>query len=368
MEKELDTPELLREQDVLRYVLDDLASSFPERWRVSTELELQGPVGAGPDAMVTVTAPDGSSARLLVEARVNVEPRTASFLLDQVRNYQLRLEDDDPGTPVNLLVIGRYLAPRTREMLDQAGVSYADATGNMLVRLDRPATWIDREGARSNPWREEREIRTLGGVPAARLVRALCDWSPPVDAVKLSRRALTSTGSTYRLLDFLDREALITREGKGRVLDVEWDGLLRRWSWDYDFISRNAVVSFIEPRSLGRVVERLRETRFRYAITGSFSAATAAEYATPRLASLYVDDVDEAAEALGLRPADRGGNVLLARPFDSVVYERTRSIDDLAFCALSQTAVDLMTSPGRSPEEAEELLRWMAADERGWRL
>ena len=35
--------------------------------------------------------------------------------------------------------------------------------------------------------------------------------------------------------------------------------------------------------------------------------------------------------------------------------------------APTQVVVDLMTGPGRSPNEAEELLEWMKRNERSWR-
>jgi len=81
--------------------------------------------------------------------------------------------------------------------------------------------------------------------------------------------------------------------------------------------------------------------------------------APPRLTAIYVDNPKRAADQLGLRPAERGGNVLLAEPFDPVVFERTTETDHLAYAALPQVAADLLTSPGRGPSEAEELLEWM---------
>ena len=43
--------------------------------------------------------------------------------------------------------------------------------------------------------------------------------------------------------------------------------------------------------------------------------------APARLTILFVDDMDEAAERLALRPTEAGANVILAEPFDPVVYE-----------------------------------------------
>jgi len=47
--------------------------------------------------------------------------------------------------------------------------------------------------------------------------------------------------------------------------------------------------------------------------------------------------------------------------------ERTVEEDGLCYVAPSQAAIDLLTSPGRGPEEAEALIEWMQANERQWR-
>ena len=89
--------------------------------------------------------------------------------------------------------------------------------------------------------------------------------------------------------------------------------------------------------------------------------------ALARLAVLFVDDLEEAAGILGLRPAEAGANVILAEPFDPVVYERRREQEGVSYAALSQNAADLLTSPGRGPSEAEELMDWMEENEDAWR-
>jgi len=87
-----------------------------------------------------------------------------------------------------------------------------------------------------------------------------------------------------------------------------------------------------------------------------------------RLVAIYVQDIDKAAEEFGLRPVEKGANVVLARPFDSVVFDRTTKKDEIVYASPSQIAVDLLTGTGRSPAEAEELLSWMESNELLWRM
>jgi hypothetical protein len=81
---------------------------------------------------------------------------------------------------------------------------------------------------------------------------------------------------------------------------------------------------------------------------------------------VYCENPKALAEHLEARATDAGANLLLLRPFDPVVFERTWSEDGLTFAALSQVAADLLTSPGRGPSEGEGLLRWMGEHTDGW--
>jgi hypothetical protein len=92
------------------------------------------------------------------------------------------------------------------------------------------------------------------------------------------------------------------------------------------------------------------------------------------LAVVYVDEPDDAAQQLGLVAADAGANVWLLRPFDDVVYARTRRTrqgtevpQGIVTVSEAQAVVDLMSSPGRGPQEAEALVEKMKENENGWR-
>jgi hypothetical protein len=265
------------------------------------------------------------------------------------------------------VLVSSYLSPRTRELLEAAGIGYIDGTGNVFVRVDAPALFIRLEGAQKDPWRENRPVVSLKGPAAARVVRALCDFRPPYRAHELARLSQTPASSVTRILDLLDREALITRQPRGAVQEVNVADVIRRWTVDYQLTRTNRVSSLLEPRGLDALTRKLSQTELTYAVTGSLAAASVAPYAPTRLAVVYVARIDEAAAALSLRAVETGANVLLVEPFDSVVFDRTRRIDEITLVAISQTAADLLTSPGRGPAEGEELLRWMEEHEDAWR-
>jgi hypothetical protein len=61
------------------------------------------------------------------------------------------------------------------------------------------------------------------------------------------------------------------------------------------------------------------------------------------------------------------GNVVLLQASNDDPVERLREVDGYPCVALSQVAVDLLTSPGRGPVEAEALIEWMGRNEDAWR-
>jgi hypothetical protein len=358
-----------RETDLTKAVLDSLAQRFPPGWEVDP---LFGPaVGRSRlDALLRISAPDRQTAEVIVETKMAVAPKDVPFVLQQLNEYR-RAFDRGPEQLTASLLVTRFISPRTKELVEAAGASYADATGNVRFQISRPAVFIETQGASTNPWRDERQRQTqsLRGRPAARIVRAVADYRPPLSATDLAERAGTSIGSTYRMLDFLEREALVVREGKGLVLNADWEAMVRRWASDYGLLTRNTSRPFIAARGVEYAFDRMRKDfRSRYAVTGSRAAATIASYAEPRLATIFVDDAPIAAEQLGLAPAATGANVLLIEPFDDVVYQRSWSRAGINYAALTQVAADLLTSPGRGPAEGEDLLRWMRANEPEWRI
>jgi hypothetical protein len=127
-------------------------------------------------------------------------------------------------------------------------------------------------------------------------------------------------------------------------------------------LTSNDARAYLDPRGVENLVRALSEGAFggRYALTGSIAANRIAPIAPARLAMLYVDDIESAATALKLRPTETGANVMLLAPADDVVFERTWKDGGLTLVAASQAAVDLLTSPGRAPSEAEAILERLA--------
>jgi hypothetical protein len=334
----------------VRLAAEALRRRLPSGWVV--ELRPEGSA----DGLLTLRAPDGRRARLKLVSRKRVLPRDVAHLMTQAGSAQRML-------------VAPFLSPRARELLAAANASYADETGNLRVAVGDPAVFVESRGADRDPERQPRPLRSLKGSAAARVVRALCDFSPPYGVRTLADRSATPLGTVSRVVTLLEEEALITRDEKKIITAVDWPALIKRWGTDYSLTGSNSMRSYLEPRGLGALVPKLAKLG-RYAATGSMAVPDGV--APARLAMIYVEDAEGASKALDLVPTEAGANVWLLEPYDAVVFERTQSVKiggdaSIVAAAPSQVAADLMTSPGRGPQEADALIERMKGTEDAWR-
>jgi hypothetical protein len=349
------------EAEVARRGFSILEERLPAGWSAELTTRPDRPN----DGTIEIRDETGASSTLILEVKRIVKGRDVGPLRDQLDMSTQELA----GTLG--LVVARYLSPPVRAKLTEAGLSYIDATGNVRVELTRPGLFLSDRGADQDPWRGPgRPLGTLKGEPAAKVVRTIADFARNWTVRELTDVSKASTGATYRVVEFLEREGLAMRGDDGRIAVPDWAQMLRRWSDDYGFVRTNQVTRWIAPRGLPGLREVLSsgDGRPRHAVTGTIAAAEWAPYAPARLAMIYVADASAAAEAWDLRPTEAEANVMLAVPRYDVVFERSSmTTDGITIAATSQVVVDLLTGPGRNPNEAEELLRWMQRDESAWR-
>lgn len=346
---------------VLREVEQLMASHLPPGWSMQSKKQTEGRQRA--DSVVRVTAPDGEIADFIIEAKRSTTPQALQRTIEQLLAYAARSDLPRP----QLLVAASYLSPRSRKMLAERGISYADATGNLRLTADQPGLFVELSGAAKDPWPDNLPLQSLRGRGSARAIRAVLDFRPPYGIRELAQRAHVSVATLSRVIDLLAREALLTKNPERGVVDVDWEGTIRRWSIDYDVRRSNSVRAYLEPRGLDEFTSRLGQAEELYAVTGSVAAQRFAPIVSARIAAVYVEDAIGMGRRLGLREVDSGANVLLVEPYDGVVFERTTVRNGLATVAPTQLAVDLLTGPGREPSEGEELLQWMESHEDEWR-
>lgn len=352
------------EAEILRQVVAILAERLPDGWTLQ-EVRERAESGRQIDALLEIVAPDERTVTLVIEAKGIVEGRDVPRLAEQLATYTSLVPNAQP------LVAARYLSPQVRAQLIDSDLGYADATGNVRLSVSAPGLFLSDKGSDSDPWRGPGRPRgTLKGAPAVRVVRTLADFSGEWRVRDLVNAAGVSTGSGYRVVDFLEREGLASRQEGGTVSIPSWERLLRRLSEDYGFVRNSRASRWIAPRGLDDLLKRAAASEgITYAVTGTLAAAEWAAYAAARSAMIYTPDAETAAAAWGLTPTEAGANVMLGEPDVDVVFTRTLTNETgLVIAAPTQVVVDLMTGPGRSPAEAEELLQWMGNNEQSWRI
>lgn len=361
--------------EALRRATTEISDRLPKGWSGTLITPTQDTtLPDDVDRLLRIDSSSGERALLVLESKLNVAGRDVEQIKTHLHNAVSQYPDS--AHEIQALIAAPYLSKPVRKRLEEAGLAYADVTGNILIELSKPGLFLRDRGADSDPWRGPgRPLGTLKGEPAGRVVRALTDFNKVWTMRELVVESGASTGAAYRVVDYLEREGHVRRDNARRVRVLDWVKLLRAWSADYSLTGTNRTTRWLAPRGIPHLLERMTEPSgeepdlgIRYAVTATIAAAEWAPYAPASMAMAYVTDTEEAARAWGLRPTEAGANVLLLEPPSNVMLERSVVNDaGLHIAAPTQVAVDLLTGPGRGPAEAENLLAWMQQHEEAWR-
>ena len=227
-----------------------LAARLPAGWKQRVKRLESRPQGR-PDAILDVTGPDGAKVRLSVEAKMGLVPRAVADLKARLDGYS-----SDPG-----LVISPFLSRSTRERLRAENLNFLDLTGNVRLVLARPGLYVETQGAEQDPSPKRQPGRSLRGAKAARIVRALCDFPPPLPISDLAAQAKVDISYASRLVEWLSREALVERRPRGPVQSVDRAALIRRWAQDYEVLTSNDARGYLDPRGLDNLDSRTLRRR-----------------------------------------------------------------------------------------------------------
>ncbi len=354
------------ESTLLQQARQRLVELLPDHFELSDAvIDGHAPFDA-PDALWQLKEQNAGYGLILVEGKRSITPRDVAGLRQRLSGPVLRLMRNP-----TVLVVAPWLSPRTRSLLQRSGYSYLDLTGNVHFRIDRPAVYILLQGADRDPDPQgPRPQVRLQGPKARRLVRLLVDAVPPHRSTALARAAGLTPGYVSKLLESLEEQALVERDRRGLVHDVDWRGLLLAAADRYDLLRSNVASTFISQEGVPKLYARMRAdgSRPNVVVTGSFAASDIAKVAAPTQLVLYVRDPQEMRQFGRLLPTDRGADVVLLEPADEAQLEGVRTIDGLRHAGLSQLVLDCLAGNGRLPEEGQAVLEWMRAHEAEWRL
>jgi hypothetical protein len=327
--------------------VERLRALLPDGWRAEI---VRRTLDSG---VVSLVADDGTETEVTVLPRERLEPRD----LDRLPL------DDEPS-----LVSAGWLSPRSRELLRARQVSYLDRTGNAEVRLRQPALYVRTDGATRDPAPKAATGPTLRGPKAWALLRTLIEVLPPYTAGDLAAAVGVDDGYVSRVLQVLTDERLIVRRPRGPVTDVDWEPLLRQVTSSYGLFRSNETSTWVAGAGPDQLLADLVGLNVRrWAATGSFPASSIESVAAPTIAVVYAEDPERVAKEVRLLPATSGGNVVLARPYDPIVFTRGWDGTDFPCVSVAQIALDSLTGSARMPAEGEAVVNWMRRNERRWR-
>ena len=318
---------------------------------------------AGHDAMWDIQAAD-YHCTLIVQAFRRFIPRD----VDRVLGGNHRLMRRVVREPI--VLVAPWFSPRSREVLRERGINYIDLTGNVLIRVPRPAIHIRLDGAQQDPNPPAKPPVRLKGSGSNALVRVLVDFAPPYRLVDLAAASGLSNAYVSRALGALVDDRLVERDPRSRaVTSVDWQELLRARAQHYSLLKNNRSRTYIARTGVPPLLRKLGTGEdHRAVITGSFAASRYVQIAAPTQLALYVPDIAAAAARYELMPADQGANVVLLAAADASQLARARTLENGTFhVGISQLVLDCLAGNGRLPEEGEALLEWMAADPSAWR-
>lgn len=355
----------IQETRLLGDALAIVAALLPDEWSVAEARESQVGV-AGVDAVVELVGPSGATVRFAAVVRRSGSTAT-TLVITALRDRARRT-----GMPV--LYVSDYIGQALRERLAAEGVSYADTTGWVRIVSADPLILLTGAGSLRAPRdRRTNAVVRLNGLAANRIVRALATVDPPIGVRSLAATAGVSPGSVSKLLSTLAAEGIVDRNPDGKVDAVRRRALITRWTTDYAFAETNtAVASYLAPRGVDRTLARLAELPMEVAVTGSAGARALlpdgrTSVVPMRLLALYAAEPAVVARELGLIETEpRNANVVIARPQDPDILSARGDSADVAVAPTPLVLADLLTLPGRSDAEADQLFDSLADADPAW--
>jgi len=260
------------------------------------------------------------------------------------------------------LLLSAFLPPVVRERLRGFGIGYWDLNGNARIGLSGIDLCLEHDGAAPPREKAERGTRSLGGEMVGRVARVLIDVQPPHTLSGLAEQARVDKSCVSRLVAFLVEGGFALRQPRGNIMTVHWQELLRRFALDSPLQARGESFRFLCARGVPDFLARLARSGFLHALTGESAFAGLALQPLPGVAVLYVDEIEDAVAQFALRPASDDADLILVKPADRSVFQRSREDRGLRYVSPSLMAADL-----GDDHAFETALGWMAAHESAWR-
>lgn len=353
-------PEKLKHNDFtakIQLLLKELCASVPFLKVKSLKPAKEVP-GIQPDWLMNVEAA-GRPWVWAVASKWNGQPREVRNGLLQLRSF---LNCQAKGKDWYGVLVAPYLSKESARLCVEAGIGYADLAGNAWLSFDK--VFIEKHAV-DNPFRAQRQLRSLFGAKAGRVLRVLL--TPPLKAWKVTElveAASVSLGLVSNVRKLLLSHEWAVVSGDGMRLSKP-EELARAWQNAYESRprSREAAYTLLHGETQEKAMRAaLAEAgKGAHAVLASYSAASwYAPYARQATQFFYADEQGAkiVKRHLQLQPVERGENVVLIEPReDDVFIGRVEAAPGIWCSGLVQTWLDLSAAGERGGEAAEHLLQ-----------
>lgn len=319
------------------------------------------------------------AAKRADEGSLRIDGRTLELVTEYKRRVgaaeawqAVRMAERLPKRPTKAaLVVADRTTAEARRILADNGIGYVDGDGNAhlaypgaYVHVERPIRGRERQTAG--------ELR-LAGKAAVTAQALLLEPDRAWRVTDLAERAGVSVGLAHAVLARLERLAVVTAKGNGRVRTRTLSdpaALLDLWAEENRDRGVRQLGAYVLPPRGGDVVKAaeriLRGAGVDHALTGVAAAALLAPFLTALPAPTYWVDaghpLEELVETLGGEPAERGANLVLRQANDNLPLAFASEREDIRFANVFRIYVDARGDPRRGREQADhfrsELIGW----------
>jgi hypothetical protein len=311
------------------------------------------------DVLATLESPAGKSFRAAMETKAIATPMAVSAACQTLRAAE------DEG--LAMIFVAPFVGPKQADMLARAGVSWADLSGNMVLKVPG-SVYIERTG-KPNLFPFTVPLRNAFKGTASLVSRALLlqkdgfkSLYEMADFIN-GRNGVITVSTISKTLKVLQDELLVRQE-RGRIWVIQRESLLERLAQGYASGSgrlKEKIWKFSVENESPAWWTYLEAAGVEFAFCGFYAAKQKGLAETTEVIA-FVRSMDRAMRAFEspgagcrctVRPDSEFGQLSLIEPPQPGVWfdydKNRRVVDDL------QLYLEMMASPPRGPKIAELL-------------
>lgn len=355
---------MMIEYRIIEALVEDLAAAVTEITgapsRVAHDPGL-AQTGYHPGAVIDL-AHEGSSYRLVIEAKRSLFPRDAREAIWQLRNHIAHF--DVGGQSAVPVLIAESISPGARQLLRDERVGYFDASGSLFIPAPGLYVRVDRPASR-------KQARSLNNLFAGRRAQALHavwvfrrNW---FGVHQIAERAGVSPATASETLIGIERREWVEVRGAGPSKErrlINPRALLDAWASYQTSAKPRAIRHFYvrstTPPALQQRIDHACEAHdIPYELTG----ITAGQIHTPYLSSISQvfcriptsAGMNAMLDSIDARPVRDGWNLGIHEVTSDKELRFRERIDGLWVADPLQTYLDLLQAGGRAKELAQHL-------------